>query len=226
MPEARGVALPDGACCVFFTSGSTSVPKCVLSPHGGVARVTFDPRLGFGADTVLMQSASPAWDGFSFEVWCTPVNGGTVVPRDSEFFSFDDVRAAVAQGVNTVFLTPTLFNAAVTDDIEALDGIRAVMLGGEAVSVKAHRARPAPVPGADRVQPLRSGRGDHVPDRLPGERRGNRGDPDRFPARRNRRVAAGRQPASGAGGRSRRDRAYRRACRGATRIRFRSVLSV
>ncbi|HEY4020204.1 MAG TPA: non-ribosomal peptide synthetase [Pseudonocardiaceae bacterium] len=132
----RGAGLPEGACCVFFTSGSTGVPKCVLSPHGGVARVAFDPRLEFGCDTVMLQSASLAWDGFSFEVWCPLVNGGCVVPRESEFFSFDDIRAAVAQGVNTVFLTPTLFNATVTDDMEALRGIRAVMLGGEAVSVK------------------------------------------------------------------------------------------
>ena len=132
----RGEALPDGACCVFFTSGSTGVPKCVLSPHSGVARVAGDPRLGFGPDTVMWQSASLAWDGFSFEVWCPLVSGGTVVPRDSEFFSFDELRAAVAQGVSTVFLTPTLFNATVVDDIEALAGVRAVMLGGEAVSVK------------------------------------------------------------------------------------------
>ena len=129
-------ALPDGACCVFFTSGSTGIPKCVLSPHSGVARVAFDPRLGFGRDTVMAQSASLAWDGFTFEVWCPLVTGGCVVPRDSEFFSFDDIRTAVEQGVNTVFLTPTLFNATVTDDIEALRGLRAVMLGGEAVSVK------------------------------------------------------------------------------------------
>jgi amino acid adenylation domain-containing protein len=132
----RAAVLPADACCVFFTSGSTGVPKCVLSPHSGVARVAGDPRLGFGPDTVMWQSASLAWDGFSFEVWCPLVAGGTVVPRDSEFFSFDELTTAVSQGVNTVFLTPTLFNATVTDDIDALTGIRAVMLGGEAVSGK------------------------------------------------------------------------------------------
>ncbi|WP_433254703.1 non-ribosomal peptide synthetase [Streptosporangium sp. CA-135522] len=133
---ARGAAVSADACCVFFTSGSTGTPKCVLSPHLGTIRVAREATLGFGEHTVMLQSAPVAWDGFAFEVWCPLINGGTTVLRDSEHFGYDDIRLAVARGVNTVFLTPTLFNATVDDDIEALAGLEAVMLGGEKASAK------------------------------------------------------------------------------------------
>ncbi|MFC4587976.1 AMP-binding protein [Sphaerisporangium corydalis] len=131
-----GAPVSDDACCVFFTSGSTGTPKCVLSPHRGTIRVAKERLIGFGDHTVMLQSASVAWDGFGFEVWCPLVNGGTTVLRESEHFGYDDVRSAVAQGVNTVFLTPTLFNATVDDDLGALSGIGAVLLGGEKASAK------------------------------------------------------------------------------------------
>ncbi|WP_214410578.1 non-ribosomal peptide synthetase [Sphaerisporangium fuscum] len=135
LPPA-GAAVPDDACCVFFTSGSTGTPKCVLSPHLGTLRVARESMIGFGAHTVMLQSAPVAWDGFGFEVWCPLVSGGTTVLRESEHFGYDDLRTAVAQGVNTVFLTPTLFNATVDDDIDALQGVQAALLGGEKASAK------------------------------------------------------------------------------------------
>ncbi|GII81002.1 hypothetical protein Sru01_59840 [Sphaerisporangium rufum] len=131
-----GALVPEEACCVFFTSGSTGTPKCVLSPHRGTIRVAVEKMIGFADDTVMLQSAPVAWDGFGFEVWCPLVNGGTTVLRESEHFGYGDIRAAVARGVNTVFLTPTLFNATVDDDVDALAGLSAVMLGGEKASAK------------------------------------------------------------------------------------------
>ncbi|HEY2793161.1 MAG TPA: AMP-binding protein, partial [Micromonosporaceae bacterium] len=124
------------ACCVFFTSGSTGRPKCAVAPHRGVIRVAMDPESAFNSSTVLLQSASMAWDLFAFELWSPLLNGGTAVLRSSDYFSYDDLRLAIKDGVNTVFLTPTLFNGAVADDIEVLSGVRTVFIGGDRASAK------------------------------------------------------------------------------------------
>lgn len=123
-----------GACCVFFTSGSTGTPKCAVAPHRGVIRVAADPGAGFDQSTVMLQSSSVAWDLFAVELWGPLLNGGTSVLRESEFFSYDDLRTAVKAGANTAFLTPTVFNGAVTDDPDSLCGLQKIFIGGEAPS--------------------------------------------------------------------------------------------
>ncbi|MFD1051062.1 AMP-binding protein, partial [Kibdelosporangium lantanae] len=123
---------------MFFTSGSSGAPKCAVAPHRGVIRIVKDPEMCFDTTTVMLQSASMAWDLFALELWAPLLNGGTAVLRSSEHFSYDDLRLGVDAGVNTVFLTPTLFNSVVLDDIEALRGVRMVFIGGD-------RALPKPV---------------------------------------------------------------------------------
>ena len=139
-------AAPAGSCCVFFTSGSTGTPKSVLAPHSGVIRVARDPRLGFDDRTCMLQTAPTAWDAFAMEVWCPLVSGGSTLLNDSQYFLSEDVGRAVAAGVDTVFLTSTLFNATVDDAPEVFAGLRLLMVGGERVSPRhmaaAHRRHP------------------------------------------------------------------------------------
>ncbi|TDV49769.1 non-ribosomal peptide synthetase [Actinophytocola oryzae] len=150
LPRADGHELGDlrDACCVFFTSGSTGQPKSAVAPHLGVIRVVFDPVLRFDRETVMLQAHSPAWDTFALELWGPLLHGGVTVLSESTYFSHDDLRAAVRLGVNTVFLTPTVFDDAVTGEPDCLAGLDTVVLGGERVSPAHLKAYLDRYPGA------------------------------------------------------------------------------
>ncbi|GAA2517664.1 AMP-binding protein [Winogradskya humida] len=122
------------ACCVFFTSGSTGVPKGVLTGHRAILRVAFDPLLDVGAGHGMLQAAPSPWDAFAMEVWAPLTRGGVTVIHRGRYTGPDDVREAVARGADTMFLTSTLFSAIVDADVQAFAGARTVITGGERVS--------------------------------------------------------------------------------------------
>jgi mycobactin peptide synthetase MbtE len=123
-------------CCVFFTSGTTGRPKGVLTPHGATARL-FRPGTfaRFDADTVIPLAAPMPWDAFSLELWSALLNGGTSVLVDEPYLSAEWLRSGVSvHGVNTVWLTSSLFNMIVDEDLDAFRGVRQLMIGGERLS--------------------------------------------------------------------------------------------
>ncbi|MFK4268876.1 amino acid adenylation domain-containing protein [Streptomyces milbemycinicus] len=126
------------ACCVFFTSGTTGRPKGVITPHRATARLF---RAGtfarFDRDTVIPLAAALPWDAFSLELWAALYHGGTCVLIGEPFLTAEALRAMVADhGVNTVWLTSSLFNLMVDEDLTALSGLSQVMIGGERLSVR------------------------------------------------------------------------------------------
>ncbi|WP_445684361.1 amino acid adenylation domain-containing protein [Streptomyces reticuli] len=130
------------AACVFFTSGTTGRPKAVISPHRATARL-FRPGTfaRFDRDTLVPLAAALPWDAFSLELWGALYNGGTCVLTDEPFLTADALRAmVVGHGVNTVWLTSSLFNLIVDEDLTALTGLSQVLTGGERLSAR-HVAR-------------------------------------------------------------------------------------
>jgi mycobactin peptide synthetase MbtE len=139
---AEPVPLPplvDGtqAACVFFTSGSTGQPKGVMSPHRGTIRTLVDcPSIPLDADSVFLQSAPLPWDGLSLELWAPLLNGGCCVLLDRDHPALDaaTLREVVRRGVNSLWLTSSLFNVLTEEDVEAFHGVRLLLVGGERVS--------------------------------------------------------------------------------------------
>ncbi|WP_392958672.1 amino acid adenylation domain-containing protein [Streptomyces sp. LN245] len=139
-PARRPVVAVRGrdACCVFFTSGTTGRPKGVITPHRATARLFRpDTFARFDRDTVVPLAAALPWDAFSLELWAALYNGGTGVLIDEPFLTAEVLRAMVTDhGVNTVWLTSSLFNLMVDEDLTALSGLSQVIIGGERLSVR------------------------------------------------------------------------------------------
>jgi D-alanine--poly(phosphoribitol) ligase subunit 1 len=126
----------DGPATVFFTSGTTGTPKGVLSPHRATTRLfTGEGPLAFGPGRVMLQAAPPAWDAFSLELWGMLATGGTsVLAEDDHLLPHVLQRLIVDHGVNTAWLTASLFNLFVELEPGCFTGLRHVLTGGEKLS--------------------------------------------------------------------------------------------
>lgn len=126
---------PDDISSVFFTSGTTGLPKAVTSPHRATVRLFDDCEFAdLGPGTVMPQTAPVPWDGFTLDCWSVLLNGGTSVFLDEPLLP-GTLRDLVARhGVNGAFLTTALFNMLVDEDVHAFDGFSWVITGGERAS--------------------------------------------------------------------------------------------
>lgn len=121
---------------VNFSSGTTGAPKVIPCLHRGVVGFCHAPRhLPFARDTRLIYSSPLTFDASQLELWCALLNGGCIVVNDQRYLTATALRALVRDGgANALWLTSSLFNALVDADPQAFAGIRALVVGGEAVS--------------------------------------------------------------------------------------------
>ncbi|MFF5727189.1 amino acid adenylation domain-containing protein [[Kitasatospora] papulosa] len=121
---------------VHFTSGTTGRPKAVVSSHGATTSL-----FGGGFEPVtpgrVMAQASPAsWDAFTLETWNPLTNGGSVVIVDTPYLLPATLRLLIDRhGVDTVWLTASLFHLFVDEEPDSFHGLRHVLTGGERLSV-------------------------------------------------------------------------------------------
>ena len=130
----RGPGVEDDA-WIIFTSGSTGAPKGVAVSHRAAAAfVDAEAELwSVNADDRVLGGLSVSFDASVEEIWLAWRNGATLVPAPRAI-----VRAGAElgpwlaeHGVSVVSTVPTL--AALWDE-ESLEGVRLLILGGEACS--------------------------------------------------------------------------------------------
>ncbi|MEU7279569.1 amino acid adenylation domain-containing protein [Streptomyces sp. NPDC045431] len=130
------------AACVMFTSGSTGRPKGIVASHHAVtATLTGQDFASFGPGAVWLQCAPVSWDAFALELWGPLLGGGTCVLHPGQ--RPDPVvmgRLVAEHGVTSAYLSAGLFNVIVDEYPRALEGVRELVVGGEALSA-AHVAR-------------------------------------------------------------------------------------
>ncbi|GAA0732714.1 amino acid adenylation domain-containing protein [Dactylosporangium roseum] len=130
--RSPGVALDDPA-TVFFTSGTTGVSKGVVTTHRAVTRMFGHGGLaGFGRGHVTPQAAPLPWDMYAFELWGQLTVGGTCVLVAEDHLMPRRLRTLITDAaVDTLWLTTSLFNLFVDEDIDSFAGLRRIYVGGE-----------------------------------------------------------------------------------------------
>ncbi|MFJ6167602.1 amino acid adenylation domain-containing protein [Micromonospora orduensis] len=136
LPRGAGRARPGDVACVMFTSGSTDRPKGVAAPHRAIVEtLTGQDDLPTAPDAVWLQCAPVSWDACVLELWGALLHGGTCVLYPGH--RVDPVvlaRLVGEHGVTTMYLSSSLFNVVVDEYPAALDGVRDLVVGGEALS--------------------------------------------------------------------------------------------
>jgi amino acid adenylation domain-containing protein len=128
---------PDDLAYIMYTSGSTGEPNGVEIPHRAVLRLVLAPNyVQLDADRVLLQLAPVSFDASTFELWGALLHGATGVLAPMRVPSAGELQALIAEhGIDTMWLTSSLFNALVDDDPTAFRGLAQLLIGGEALSV-------------------------------------------------------------------------------------------
>ncbi|KZN93804.1 Gramicidin S synthase [Penicillium chrysogenum] len=125
---------------IFFTSGSTGLPKPIQVLARGILHVlASEPATLLDSSDRMAGVISPGFDFSLFGIWTSLLVGGTVIqiPKVivTDPFALSDY---LKNNKITVVIIPTaLFNVIVLDAPIAFRGLRHVLVGGEAVNVKA-----------------------------------------------------------------------------------------
>lgn len=123
---------------IMYTSGSTGKPKGVMIQDQAILRLIDGlPREVKGG--TILQAGSLAFDAATFEIFTPLMTGGQLV------FLKDHTAEAIGQaidrhGIETMWLTAALFNQLVDEAISSFQGLKHLLIGGQALS-ESHVAR-------------------------------------------------------------------------------------
>ncbi|MGW1410753.1 amino acid adenylation domain-containing protein [Streptomyces sp. NPDC002403] len=142
LPRGAVRVRPDDIACVMFTSGSTGRPKGIASSHDAItSTLTGQTFASFGPGAVWLQCAPLSWDAFAMELWGPLMNGGTcVLHPGGRPEPFVMARLVAEHGITSMYLSSSLFNVVVDEYPQVMDGLRELVVGGEALSAP-HAAR-------------------------------------------------------------------------------------
>ncbi|MFC4465252.1 amino acid adenylation domain-containing protein [Streptomyces xiangluensis] len=134
--SGEGGASGNDPACVFFTSGSMGEPKGAVCPHRALTGLLHKPDFArYDTETVTLLAAALPWDAFALELWGALLNGGCcVLPPEGPLGPEEMSEAIRSNGVNTLWLTSSLFNTLIDIDAHCMDGVRQVLIGGERLS--------------------------------------------------------------------------------------------
>jgi len=123
---------------VIYTSGSTGSPKGVEVRHRGIVRLLFGiDYVQLDSTRTLLHTAPISFDAATFELWgallhgCKCVLFPAPVPGPRELGAF-----LQRHSIDTLWLTTALFNTVIDEEPRALSGVKQLLIGGEALSMR------------------------------------------------------------------------------------------
>jgi amino acid adenylation domain-containing protein len=133
--ERMAALHPAHAAYVMYTSGSTGVPKGIVTTQRGVTGLVSNPNyVHLGPDEVILQLSSVAFDLLTFEMWSPLLHGAVLVLSPTPATDLDGLADELRmREVTTMWLTAGLFKLVVEHRLSALAGVRQLMAGGDAV---------------------------------------------------------------------------------------------
>jgi amino acid adenylation domain-containing protein len=137
-PNPPVASSPTSLAYVMYTSGSTGRPKGVLVEHRSIVRLVCNTNYcRFGAEEVFLQSSPVSFDASTFEIWGALLHGSKLVLMPAHATSLDGLGQAIQEnGVTTLWLTASLFNLMIDEQVESLRPLRQLLVGGESHSVR------------------------------------------------------------------------------------------
>lgn len=136
---------------VIYTSGSTGKPKGVAIPHRAINRLVFDKHyVDVIQSDCVAQASNSAFDAATFEIWTALIHGAklVVVPESIAASPREYSDFITRNGINTLFLTTSLFNQFAWQCVEGLGKCKHIVFGGEKADVQAvNRVREHARPG-------------------------------------------------------------------------------
>ena len=142
-PEATGPA-PDSThlggaqrlAYVMYTSGSTGQPKGIAMPHSAPLRLVLQSTVArFGSEERTLLFAPLSFDASCLELWAPLLHGGRLVIAPAGRPSFEELgQVLVERRVTMAWFTRGLFDQVVEGPLEALAGVKQLLVGGEALS--------------------------------------------------------------------------------------------
>lgn len=123
---------------VMFTSGSTGQPKGVAVPHRAIVRLVGGTDYVPWAERLTVLQLSPvSFDASFLEIWGPLLHGGTCVAYTPRLPDLREIEDALRQHrVSCLWLTASLFNLVIDERPQILSGVRHLVTGGEALSLR------------------------------------------------------------------------------------------
>lgn len=130
--------IPNAAIYMMYTSGSTGRPKGVIVPHQAVVNMAFtENTIKLKAGDKMAQFSNVAFDGSTYEIWTSLLNGATlcIIPSDARYNHSKFRKALLGYGVTFLFLPTSYLHQLIQSVPEALNTIDSILFGGEQINV-------------------------------------------------------------------------------------------
>lgn len=122
---------------VMYTSGSTGKPKGNLTMHYNIVRIARDTNyIEISNEDKLLQLSNYAFDGSTFDIYGALLNGATLqLIAKSTLHNLELLTGLIYESkVTKFFITTTLFNAIVDYNLDCLENVKKIVIGGERLS--------------------------------------------------------------------------------------------